>query len=169
MSPIGNTRKPKKDWVSAARFLFRMLAGGGLAAVIAAFAFPPASSYFRVLVAVGVTCATIGAAGLLLLLILASDHPAWFRDRAAVRPEKRETIVRREGVGSALSNLCGMLTGHIRSKRYARPAEGTWRSECWLCGEPLIRIRHGHWVSIRATEDDLQSVPPPSNTQSTER
>ena len=46
-----------------------------------------------------------------------------------------------------LKILC-KLVGHHRSRRHARPAAGTWRSECHLCGTPMQRISPGHWQPV---------------------
>lgn len=43
--------------------------------------------------------------------------------------------------------LCYFL-GHHRSKRWARPFAGTWRSECQYCGVRMERIGPGNWLPV---------------------
>ena len=45
-------------------------------------------------------------------------------------------------------NILCTLVGHHRSRRLARPAAGTWRSECYLCGTTMERIGPGQWRPI---------------------
>lgn len=44
-------------------------------------------------------------------------------------------------------NICNLI-GHRRSKRQARPAAGTWTSECQRCGTRLERIGPRQWLPI---------------------
>jgi hypothetical protein len=53
-------------------------------------------------------------------------------------------------------NICNLI-GHRRSKRWARPAAGTWTSECKRCGTRLERIGPGRWLAIA---DRRASHPP---------
>jgi hypothetical protein len=46
-----------------------------------------------------------------------------------------------------LNILCN-LVGHHRSRRLARPAADTWKSQCHLCGTPMQRISPGYWLPI---------------------
>lgn len=47
-----------------------------------------------------------------------------------------------------MANILCNLLGHRRSRRRVRPAAGTWRSECHLCGTRLQRLSRGRWLAI---------------------
>jgi len=47
-----------------------------------------------------------------------------------------------------VQSVCRVL-GHRRSKRKARPLATTWSSECWLCGQRIVRIKRRQWILIR--------------------
>ena len=42
------------------------------------------------------------------------------------------------------------LAGHKRSKRTARRAGETWRSQCIYCHSPMLRISAKNWAIIPA-------------------
>lgn len=45
-------------------------------------------------------------------------------------------------------SVCRVL-GHRRSKRKARALATTWTSECWLCGQRIVRIKRRQWILLR--------------------
>lgn len=139
---------------SIARSIFATVAAGGLAIATVALTLPASSPYFHMLIAAGVIGSTVGVAALILLLIFSTGSPGPSRRRDRNFAQKNGARRRRESAGPPLRKLCE-LTGHSRSKRYARPAGGTWRSECRFCGTPLVRLGPGHWMPIPPTEDDL--------------
>jgi hypothetical protein len=50
--------------------------------------------------------------------------------------------------GNPMLKLLCALVGHHRSRRRARPASGTWKSHCHLCGTRMQRISPGHWLPV---------------------
>lgn len=52
------------------------------------------------------------------------------------------------GGGSSMLNFLCRLVGHHRSRRYLRPRNGTWQSECMLCGTTMQRVGPQHWVPL---------------------
>jgi len=46
-----------------------------------------------------------------------------------------------------LNFLCSLI-GHHRSRRDLRPTNGTWQSNCALCGTRMQRIGPQHWVPL---------------------
>jgi hypothetical protein len=46
----------------------------------------------------------------------------------------------------SILQICCLVFGHLRNRRRARFAAGTWNSHCRLCETPMIRLGKGHWI-----------------------
>jgi len=75
------------------------------------------------------------------LLRLSEAEPPNFDDECALVPSV-------PGGGSYMLNFLCSLIGHHRSRRYLRPAGGTWQSECIVCGTTMQRVAPQNWVPL---------------------